>query len=71
MEKINDINGTEVANDESVSTDIPLRRSVDSATREAIGGASTDDLPPNYYKSVRYIGSFLVSLRHLYLEGSG
>jgi hypothetical protein len=68
MEKIN--NG-EVAHDENVSTDIPLRKSTDSATREAIRGALTNDLPPNYYKSVRYIGSFLVSLPDLYLEGSG
>jgi hypothetical protein len=65
MEKTVGENDGEVAHNESLSTDIPLRKSIDSTTREAIGGASTDELPPNYYKSARFIGSFLVS-RDLY-----
>lgn len=37
------------------------RDSFDSVTKEAIGGKSTQDLPPNYYRSPQYIASFIVS----------
>lgn len=38
----------------------------DSVTREAIGGASVADLPKGYYRSYKFIGTFLVS-SHSYL----
>jgi len=34
----------------------------DSISSEAIGGASTDDLPANYFLSYKFIGSFIVIL---------
>lgn len=42
----------------------------DSVTREAIGGASVADLPKGYYRSYKFIGSFLVS-SHSYLLRTG
>lgn len=39
----------------------------DSISPEAIGGASADDLPENYFRSYRFIGSFIVGLTQLML----
>lgn len=37
-----------------------LKEKPDSISSEAIGGASVDDLPPNYFWSYKFIGSFIV-----------
>jgi hypothetical protein len=34
----------------------------DSISSEAFGGASVDDLPANYFRSYKFIGSFIVGL---------
>jgi hypothetical protein len=39
----------------------------DSISSEAIGGASADDLPANYFLSYKFIGSFIVSLDYTIL----
>ncbi len=36
----------------------------DSISSEAIGGASVDDLPANYFWSYKFIGSFIVRLEY-------
>ena len=38
----------------------PSLDSSDSVAREAVGGDSVDDLPKHYYRSPRFIGSFIV-----------
>lgn len=38
----------------------PFEGDADHATVEAIGGHSVADLPQHYYRSVRFIGTFIV-----------
>ena len=40
---------------------VPVRASFDSVTREAIGGRGGSDLPRHYFRSARFIGTFVVS----------
>jgi hypothetical protein len=40
----------------------------DSISSEAVGGASVDDLPANYFLSYKFIGSFIVGLDYKLLE---
>ncbi len=40
----------------------------DSISSEAVGGASVDDLPANYFLSYKFIGSFIVGLGYKLLE---
>jgi hypothetical protein len=53
-----------------VEGDAPHRDSLDSVTREAVGGHSTEDLPKNYFRSPQYIGSFIASAQFLRRQGS-
>lgn len=45
--------------------------SLRSFTAEAVGGDSVEDLPPNYYKNWKFIGTMIVSVSVMPLQMNG